>query len=351
MFNIPRLFSLLVISCIGSLSMVYGQNAYKNIPLPQSINGVNEEFSGMTMYNGRVYLEPQYGNYKETKLDGDFYIYSLLADSVGRVIDGKDTALTSYRTISVKNLNKLPDSVKTYYEGFEAIAIINNTVYLSIETNDTYDYCFLLKGKLNEAKNELIIDPHHFVTLKRPLHVDNAGFESVAWLPHEKKLLAYYEYNGEPKGGSGYLIDIDFTKAPEKIETPQLYFRVTDIAVTGDDKIYGINYFWNGDYNAYLNNGVLKNEEENIKQTIPDLKAGLDADTAYLKQKSTSYGRIVMLNNYKDKQWKQITSAFPAPKNNWEGLALYRKGALIITDANRSNKQLTTFGYVEFQEN
>jgi len=348
MFNISRLFSFLFIAAISSFGIAYGQNAYKNIPLPQSINGVNEEFSGMTMYKGRVYLEPQYGNHKETKLDGDFYLYSLLADSIGRVIDGKDTLLTSYRTISVKNLNKLPDSVKAYYEGFEAIAIVNNTVYLSIETNDTYDYCFLLKGKLDVTKNEIIIDPEHFATLKRPLRVDNAGFESVGWLPKEKKLLAYYEYNGEPKGGRGYLIDPDFTKAPEPIETPSLYFRITDIATTGDDKVYGINYFWNGDYNAYLNNGVLKNQEENIKQAIPDLKAGLDADTAYLKQKSTSYGRIVMLNSREDKQWKQVTSAFPAPKNNWEGIALYRKGALIITDANRSSKQLTTFGYVEF---
>jgi hypothetical protein len=348
MFNIPRLFSFLFIATVSSFSIAYGQNAYKNIPLPKSINGVNEEFSGMTMYKGRVYLEPQYGSHKETKLNGDFYLYSLSADSIGRVIDRKDTALTNYRTISVKNLNKLPDSVKAYYEGFEAITIVNNTAYLSIETNDTYDYCFLLKGKLDIAKNEITIDPLHFVTLKRPLRVDNAGFESVAWLPKEKKLLAYYEYNGEPKGGRGYLIDPDFTKAPEQVETPSLYFRITDIATTGDDKIYGINYFWNGDYNAYLNNGVLKNQEENIKQSIPDLKAGLDTDTAYLKQKSTSYGRIVMLNNRKDKQWKQVTSAFPAPKNNWEGIALYRKGALIITDANRSSHQLTTFGYVEF---
>ncbi|MEN0054678.1 MAG: hypothetical protein AAGC65_13475 [Mucilaginibacter sp.] len=344
-----RFFCFLIISTAYSFGVAYGQNAYKNIPLPKNINDVNEEFSGMAMYNGRVYLEPQYGSHKETKLNGDFYLYSLLADSIGRVIDGKDTVLTRYRTISVKNLDKLPDSVKTYYEGFEAITIVNNMAYLSIETNDTYDYCFLLQGKLDVEKNEIIINPLHFATLKRPIHVNNAGFESVSWLPAEKKLLAYYEYNGEPKGGQGYLIDPDFTKAPEQIATPQLYFRITDIAVTKDDKIYGINYFWNGDYNTYLNNGVLKNEEEKIKQSISDLKAGIDADAAYLKK--NSYGRIVMLNSRTDKEWKQVTSAFPIPKNNWEGIALYRKGALIITDANRSSKQLSTFGYIEFPEN
>lgn len=343
------LFILLIINVIGFSTVVYSQGSYKNIQLPKNINGVNEEFSGMAMYNNRLYLEPQYGDHKETKLNGDFYIYSIAADSIGRVIDGKDSSLTAYRTISVKNLDKLPDSVKNDYEGFEALTIVNNTAYLPIETHDNYNYCFLLRGTLDTVKNEIVIDPQHYITLKRYLRIDNAGFESVTWLPQEKKLLAYYEFNGAPEGGHGYLIDTAFAQAPEQIKAPFLYFRLTDIATTSDDKIYGINYFWNGDYNAYLDNDLLKDQEENIKKSIPDLKESIDNNPAYLKQKTTNYARIVMLNNRKDKHWKQVTSAFPAFKNNWEGIVLYRKGALIITDANRSSKQLTTFGYVAFE--
>jgi len=337
---------ILFLSILFFSDIAHGQSAFKNIPLPPNISSVNEEFSGMTLYAGRVYLEPQYGSHKETKLDGDFFLYSLLADSVGRVIDGKDTALTAYRAIRVKNLDHLPDSVKTYYEGFEAITIVNNTAYLSIETNDTYDYCFLLKGYLDTLQNTITIDALHFATLKRPLRINNAGFESVTWLPKEKKLLAYYEYNGMPGGGKGFLIDTSFQKAPQSIKVPFLYFRITDITATSKDKIYGINYFWNGDYDAYLNNDQLKNQEKNIKTSIPDMKDNITQNPDYLKKKTTSYGRIVMLKNRKDKHWKQVTSAFPAPKNNWEGITLYREGALIITDANRSSKQLTTFGYV-----
>lgn len=338
---------MLVITALCATTIAYSQNAYKTIPLPQNINGINEEFSGMTTYGSRVYLEPQYGSRKETKLDGDFFIYSILTDSIGRVIDGKDTALTAYKTISVKNLDKLPDSVKRYYEGFEAISIVNNTAYLSIETHDAYDYCFLLKGKLDTVNNQIIIDPLHFATLKRYPHIDNAGFESVTWLPTEKKLLAYYEYNGMPNGGQGFLIDSAFKQAPEQIKAPFLYFRITDITATSDDKIYGINYFWNGDYNAYLNNATLNHQEANIKNAIPDLKDSLNNNPDYLKGKTTCYARIVMLNNRNDTQWKQVTT-FPAKKNNWEGLTLYRKGALVITDANRSHKQLTTFAYFDF---
>ena len=102
----------------------------------------------MALWKNRVYILPQYGSNKDTKLDGDFFIYSLSADSISRVIDGKDSFLTSYRAIKVNNLRDLPDSVKKYYQGFEAITIENGKVFLSIETDEAYDYCFLLKGSL-----------------------------------------------------------------------------------------------------------------------------------------------------------------------------------------------------------
>jgi hypothetical protein len=324
---------------------MHGQTRYTTILLPKVISSVNEEFSGMATWNNRVYLEPQYGDHKETKLDGDFNIYSIGTDSIGRVIDNKDKALTAYRTIKVLNLNLLPDSVKKYYEGFEAITIVNNQVYLSIETTDTYAWCFLLKGVLDTINNKIIVDPRHFISLKRQLYISNAGFESVTYLPKENKLLAFYEFNASPDGGIGYLIDTAFKKPVEKVKVPFLYFRITDMTATKNDRLYGINYFWNGDYDHYLNNKIVTAPEDRIKQTIPDLRDSLKANPGYLKQKT--FARIVTLENYKDKQWQQVVS-FDGYKNNWEGLALFRKGALIITDANRSSKQLTTFGYIEF---
>ena len=352
MYKTNYWYVMLIVAITYASTSVYAQTHFKAIALPPDINKLNEEFSGMTMYDNRLYLLPQYGDNREFKLDSPFTIYSILADSIGRVIDGKDEALTAYRQINVKNLDKLK-SVE-YYQGFEAITIVNNTVFLSIETNckgkagkagECYDYCFILKGSFNASKNEILIDSV-FQKLKRPVTINNAGFESMAWLPNEKKLLAYYEFNATAKGGDGYLIDTSLNKEPEQIKTPFLYFRITDIAATNDDKIYGINYSWSGDYNAYLSNDIIKNQEKNIRKTIPDLNNNLANNPDYLK--TNSYARIVMLNNRNDKQWKQVTSAFPIPKNNWEGIALYRKGALIITDANNNPAQLSTFGYVAF---
>src|ERR1700761_1895161 len=337
--------TLLVLALILSITG-YAQK-YRAIQLPAAISGVNEEFSGMTMYNNRLYLAPQYGDHKETLLNGNFNLYSINADSIARVIDGKDAVLINYKTIRVLNLNELPDSVKKNYEGFEAITIVNNQVYLSIETTDTYDYCFLLKGTLDTINNLVHIDPKHFLSLKRQLYISNAGFESVTYLAKENKLLAYYEFNAASNGGTGFLIDTALASPPQKIKTPFLYFRITDIAATPNDRIYGINYFWNGDYNAYLNNKIVTKPEARIKQMIPSLRDSLDKNPAYLKGSHTTFARIVTLDNHKDSQWKQVAT-FDGDKNNWEGIALFKKGALIITDANRSSRQLTTFAYVEF---
>lgn len=326
-------------------SCAYSQVKYKTIPFPAGISSVNEEFSGMALWNNRVYLEPQYGDHKETKLDGDFNIYSIAADSINRVITSKDTALSAYRILKVLNLDKLPDSVKKYYEGFEAITFTKNQVYLSIETYDKYDYCFLLKGSVDTVNNQIHIDPNNFATLKRSLYIENAGFESVTYLSKENKLLAMYEFNAAAKGNTGFLIDTAFKHRPEKIETPFMYFRITDITANQNDEVYGINYFYNGDYNSYLDNGTVSKPEANIKKIIPGLRDSLNKNPDYLKHKT--FARIVMRHNYKDLQWKQLAT-FDGYKNNWEGLTLFNKGALIVTDANRSSKQVSILAYIEF---
>lgn len=314
------------------------------IPLPLNISEATEEFSGMAMWERRLYLLPQYGDHKKALMHDDFFMYSITMDSIDMVIDGKLKALKHYKKIGVNNLDDLPAYIKECYEGFEAIAIINGTVYLSIETVDNYDYCYLLKGKLDTVKNSITIDMEKIVSLKRQFEFSNAGFESLTYLPSENKLLALYEPNFTENGyePKGYLIDTGFNQAPELINVPPVYFRITDISVT--DKIYALNYYWTGDFSIYA-----KGMEASIKKSIPELASKLDNDKDYLKKTGNDYARIISLSNIHDTQWKQVVS-FDCNKNNWEGLVIYRKGALVVSDANRNPAhQVTTLAYVPFE--
>lgn len=327
---------------LGAIN-VFAQGKLQQLQLPYAINNVDQEFSGITQYKNRVYFLPQYGNNKETKMSGSFNIYSISSDSINRAIAGTDS-LHYYRTLKVKNLSQLPNEMASHYQGFEAISIVNNQVYLSMETEDTHYYCYILKGTLDTARNNIYIDSKNFIRLRRYPYVENAGYESLTYLPKGKKLLAYYEFNAMPNGGMAYLIDPSFKRSPQAIKTPFLYFRVTDMATAADGSLYAINYHYNGDYDSYLNNGILQHPEDKIKTTIPDLTQPTSNDPDYLKDKT--YARIITQKNYKDK-WQQVAT-IDGYKNNWEGITLFKKGALIITDANRSNKQLSTFGYIEF---
>ena len=333
--------SLAVLICI--MPVVFSlpaaaQNSLINIPLPIKINSVNEEFSGLAWSGNRLYLLPQYGNHKETLLNGEFSLYSLLADSISRVIDGKDTALTQFKVLSIKNLDKLPDSVKLHYQGFEAITFHKNEVFLAIETDDKYDYCFIIKGVLDEQQSQILIDPTLTIALKRYPYIFNAGFESLTYLPDKHKLMALYEFNAMHNGGIGFLIDTDFKSKPKAISVPYLPFRITDIQATERGRIYGINYHWEGDYNVYLNNNFSRNQERAVKKWAPELGDSL---------KTKSYARIVTKKRWKSRSWDHVT-AFEVNKTNWEGLALFRNGALVITDANRSKKLKTTFAFINF---
>lgn len=335
----------LAILLAASNAAGFAQTKFKTIPLPGAISNINVEFSGLAQWNGRVYLLPQYGSHKETRMDGEFNIYSLRADSINRVISGQDSTLTAYRKIKLNNLTKLPVAVKQIYQGFESITFVGNQVYMAIETVDTARYCFLLKGTIDTVSNVIDIDALHFAALKRPLYINNGGFEGVTYLPRTQKLIAMYEFNAAPNGGTGYLIDTSLTKAPEPFNTPFLYFRITDLYASKNDGLYAVNYFWDGEYRQYLDNGVVKNAEEDITRKVPALKDSLRKNGNYLKQKT--FARIMYLKNYRTKHWKQM-AVFEGFTNNWEGLTLFNKGALIVTDANRSTKQKTVFAYLEF---
>ncbi|MDH7461077.1 hypothetical protein QEG73_07290 [Chitinophagaceae bacterium 26-R-25] len=309
--------------------------------LPEEISGVAEEFSGMALWNNRIYLLPQYGDQRkgERLVEDNFFIYSILTDSINLALDN-NVPLTKYQKIRVKNLDKLPQEVKDGYEGFEAISIVNGSVFMNIETHDNFDNCFMLRGKLDTAASELTIDASKVMRLKREFNLENAGFESIAYLPSENKLLTAYEANFHTVNYA-YLVDTGFTAEPVKTPIPMLPFRITDLFA--GDKIYALNYYYHGDHAIYADSTI-----NDIKASIPEIAEHLNNDADYLKQKYHEYARIVSLDSLNDKKWRQVAT-FPGVKNNWEGLVLFRKGALIITDANNNAPfQVTTLAYIEF---
>lgn len=335
-------FCLLICATFLFCDRIFAQEKkFQPIPLPEEISGVAEEFSGMALWNNRIYFLPQYGDQQKADrlVKDNFFIYSILADSINLALD-YNTPLTKFQRITLKNLDKLPQEIKDGYEGFEAISIVNGTVFMNIETHDNFNDCFMLKGILDTVTNEIAIDTNKIIRLKRDFILKNAGFEALTYLPMENKLLTAYEANFHAVNYA-YLVDTGFTSEPVKTQIPMLPFRITEL-VTGD-KIYALNYYYHGDHALYADSTI-----NDIKTAIPELAEQLNGNPDYLKQKEHEYARIVSLDSLNATKWKQVVT-FPGFKNNWEGMVLFRKGALIITDANNNApNQVTMLAYVEF---
>lgn len=321
------------------------QNPLQEIPLPKAINGVGEEYSGMAVWKDRLYLLPQYGGHKDSVLRGDVEIYSIRLDSIRRVITGKDTALTAYRTLKLTGINQLSDTIR-FYQGFEAIAIVDGQVFLSIETDDEKNKdCYVISGALDIARNRVIINPRSLAVLPRFSFVPNAGFESLTWLPKEKKLLALFEFNASPYGNRGYLLDKNLSKLPQVVSMPFSYFRITDAAATTSG-IYALNYFWSGDYKDYLNNCLVR-EDASLLDSVPPLRPLVTADSGWLRGKNNCLTRILKLSNLKGSRWVQEKVVETGCSGaNWEGIVPFDKGFLIISDANIKSYLRTALGYV-----
>ncbi|MDI3319342.1 hypothetical protein [Pinibacter soli] len=335
-------FCLFICCTLFFIDKVFAQEKkFQQIQLPEEISGVAEEFSGMALWNNRVYLLPQYGDQqkKERLVEDNFFIYSILIDSINLTLDN-NIPLTKFQKIKVKNLDKLQQEVKEGYEGFEAILIMNGTVFMNIETHDNFTNCYMLKGNLDTTTNELTIDTGKVMRLKRWFNWENAGFESIAYIPSENKLLTAYEANFHTVNYA-YLVDTGFASESVRTQIPMLPFRITDLFM--GDKIYALNYYYHGDHAIYADSTI-----NDIKTTIPELAEQLNTDPDYLKEKNHEYARIVSLDSLSDTKWKQVAT-FPGVKNNWEGMVLFRKGALIVSDANNNAPhQVTTLAYIEF---
>src|SRR6476660_6548246 len=123
--------SLKSILCVLAAVLIScGSIAQQNIPLPYELRDeIKPQLSGLTWHNNKLFILPQYLNNRNKKLEGELFIYSIKYDSVERVINGNDTALSSCTPIKILNADKMPAEVHDHYEGFEAIVIDGNQVY------------------------------------------------------------------------------------------------------------------------------------------------------------------------------------------------------------------------------
>lgn len=313
--------------------------------LPEALRSVTHEFSGMAVHNNRLYLLPQYGSHLSKSPDSLFLVYTIRTDSIDLAITQPQHSITNYRTIRVRNLDKLPPHVKNAYDGLESILFVGNRVFFTIESHRGHPSGFVLCGTPDTKTGDILVDPSRVVTLKRFYDIHNAGYESLTFLISQQKLLAAYEFNASATGNIAYLIDTSMRETPVVTEFPFAYFRTTDM-VADTNALFALNYYFGGEYHAYLDSLVIS-YAANIAEDIPELRENISMNSEYLNNRKVCLLRIMRVNSLQDRRWQTVRVFKDSDcSNNWEGMVKWKNGFLLISDGNGKPFMKTTLQYV-----
>ncbi|MXV14490.1 esterase-like activity of phytase family protein [Hufsiella ginkgonis] len=308
--------SLLVI--VALVQLCCGSHRYRvpvaddglEVLLPEKLRSSKLEFSSLAHYRDVLLLVPQYPDRFGDEIYG-------IADGLLDQAISDHSAIREAVAYKLANLGQVKQKIGSTYEGFEATAVVGDRIFFAIESGAENGDCYLVGGTLYGTS--IVLDPARILTLPKFKRLSNAGFESMTWLPSERKLVAFFEYNKPDAQPRALVIDTSLTTSVTSYPLDPLMYRITDVTTDGKKNgLYGINLHYKGgkEYGEYIGN-----------DSIPD-----DPALHGKSLRQTCYTRIVRLTVKNQRvSWKKVRG-ITFQCENWEGILLYRKGVFMITD-------------------
>lgn len=313
---------------LSALSMSLSANAQQDITVNDKTANPVEEYSALATVGKRLLLIPQYPVTNST--------YAIATRTIDKKAKRREAlAEADFTPVVMEHLAPLVARInhsKHCYEGFEGAVAVGNTIFFSIETDESADSCYLFKGYLHN--NIITLDTLHLKTLPkikcRDKVVNNAGYESLTYDAASRQLLAVFEYTNAAdvqQTPIAYLTDTALENTqpltPIYINKP-IPFRITDICAGKKGTMYGINFWWAGEYDDYF-----------ACNTTTPLPVKDSAAFTNSNLKASCYGRILQLQLRNNRLTWQPLQEIGFDCYNWEGIAPINKKLLIVTDANK----------------
>lgn len=291
-----------------------------SIPLTGALADRDAEVSGLAWYGEYLILLPQYPNFS-SEYQGDGFLYALPRADILKFLAVKNSAPLEPIAIPLNDASLA--AVIQDYQGFEAIAISGDRVFLTIEAGEGADMRgYLIAGEVAPDLSVVTLDIDGMVENPLQDQQDNKSDESMLIVGDQ--ILTFYEVNGEGlvlnHVANVFDFDLNFVKT---VSFPTIEYRVTDAASTEKASLFWvINYFFPGD--------------EDLKPAVDPLaqKFGLGPTHSQFETVERlvemQYGpNGIVLTNTPPIQLTLLADA----SRNWEGLVLLDgRGFLLITD-------------------
>lgn len=311
------------------------------IPVCCGVTAADNEFSGLTRWRNYILLIPQHVS--DTDVHQIIAIDTLSIDSV---LQHQSDTVYKYTTIrfdtSLRSIIHAVQKANKYrhnYGGFEAAVAVGDSLFFTVETDSL---CFVVKGIIKAEKHQyrVVFKSSDTMSLPKPDYLfDNAGFESLTYLPSTRQLVSFYENNNLQQAPTGYVFNTSFSSKQPLYFDSALLFRLTDITLAkdsaGNDVLLGINYFYNDfkkdtapkitEFDYYLTGDTGKvYSSRQLMAAQRHMQGG-----NLLKD---CFSQIVALHIHDGKVSWQQQKIISYHSDNWEGITSYKKGVLTIVD-------------------
>lgn len=304
------------------------------IYLADSIDNSYYEFSGIAKWKNYILLIPQHRSASD-----NYHIVCVDTSSIDSVINHKTIfAAKTKKLLFDSSLENIYDAIKQAilprndFGGFEGAVVVNDNIFLTVETDSL---CYVVKGTIDAKAMQIHFNPNDTMSLPKPDYTfGNAGFESIAYLPQQRELIAAYENNAISTAPTAFVFTTNLKNKQPVTFTKPLLFRLTDLSFSGGNTMLGLNHYYR-DYVDTLTCGVIPNGANTLKNEycyyVADHLAQATKEMGTNPQQAY-FTRVVQLsfhNNKLDWQTKKIISY---SADNWEGILPYKKGALLVVD-------------------
>jgi len=337
----------LVSACNSSNTVNHNYRTTQETPVHQialapPLDNRHAEISGMAWCDEDLLLLPQFPDFAKRLNRLDKKNLSGLETFIYRI---KKQQLDDYfnnviATITPEPITFIENNVRKkveQFDGFEAIACIDNQMWLTIENSPRapifHSYAIQATADLDSPAPSITLLTSSLKKIDSQTNTTNIGEEAL--LIDKERIITFHELN-QHKSASAKLNWVNVINSDRgTIPFVNLPYRLTDVTrLDNDNRFWGINYHYKNDHHFKKNNldyifekfgkGITHQNNQNIERLI--------------EFELTSSG--VVLTNTPPIQLQLIDKG-----RNWEGITRYgNHGLLIITDKFPS----TIFAYVPF---
>ncbi|MCP4361699.1 MAG: hypothetical protein GY796_27115 [Chloroflexi bacterium] len=206
------------------------------IPLDGHLADRNAELSGLAWYGDTLILLPQYPNFNRH----DSAVYALPKADIEAFLLGENEGPLTPTAVPF-HAPDIENGIRGF-EGYEAIAFNDDTVYLTIEASGGGMRGYLVQGAMAPDLSGLTMDTTKVIIIEAQTNLGNMADEAV--LIAGDNIVTIYEANGAEVNEAPvtHLFDANLEGAGTAA-FPHIPFRITDVTgVDGDGRFWAINY-------------------------------------------------------------------------------------------------------------